>query len=152
METVEEMWARIDARYKSKCDEIVNAKVECENDAYRFIELLGNMANIYVESFIDEEKQWEDVFANQTFTDTFAHNDLFGRYNEIAKKSIIEKLAICDSLIGRKVVAMMFYRLRQEREYKKPHVHYMSGDEEARECNRQFSSMMGDNDAWGNID
>ena len=32
------------------------------------------------------------------------------------------------------------------------HVSFMSGEEEAKECNRQFNSMMNDFYAWGNID
>lgn len=152
METVEQMWARIDAYKKTKYDKIVSTKVESSTDAYNFIELLTEMICLYIDPFMDEDEKWEDVFEKHIFCDNFAHNDVFGRYNEQAEEVIIKKLKICDSLIGRKTVAMTFYNFRQKQESKRPVVHFLSGDEEPRECNRQFRSMMDDEDAWGNID
>lgn len=150
METVEEMWARMDAQDKSKYEKLVAAKVDDGTDAYKFIELLCTLTDLYIiiGSFCDEDT-WEKKFETYNFQCSI---NKFGRYNDVAKKIIVEKLNKCDNVIGRGAVAMTFYNIRNSIEQKRPHIHYITGAEEARECNRQFRSMMSDNDAWENID
>ena len=43
----------------------------------------------------------------------------------------------------------MLFRNIQLNTLRNNHVQFMSGEEEAEECNRQFNSMMNDFDAWG---
>ena len=73
-------------------------------------------------------------------------------YEADVRKKIIETLYIIESLLGRSAIKMSFYNCRREQDDNTPKVRYMSVEEEVRECNQQFRSMMNDNDAWGNID
>jgi Mg2+/Co2+ transporter CorB len=99
--------------------------------------------------YVEDTTAWEDEL--HKYNNRCQTQQLIIYEADVIKK-IIETLYVIEPLLGRSAIKMCFYNCRREKEDNAPIVHYMSGEEEARECNRQFRSMMDDNDAWGNID
>lgn len=139
---------RILDRIKQKSDKILSASIKSKIDAYNFIKLLFTEIGLNLE-YSEDTTTWEEElrkYGNRCQTQQLSI------YEADVRKKIIESLNIIEQLLGRSAIKMSFYNCRREKEDNAPRVRYMSVEEEVRECNRQFRSMMDDNDAWGNIE
>ena len=162
LKIIKSMWASEDrylARLKSKLETIKAFKIANRTEAHAFIEFLYELADTTLRIELicaDENESWIDVLKRYDKKSTQFCGDfeihVFGKYTKETLNSLSDKLVLCDKLLGRRAVNACIYNIKCEKEARQPRIRYMSGDEEARECNRQFRSMMDDNDAWGNID
>ncbi|MBD5248620.1 MAG: hypothetical protein HDS58_00835 [Barnesiella sp.] len=102
---------------------------------------------------IDNKEDWKDIL------DLYHHQCEINKitcYDPHIKFVIVELLTKCETFYDRKKVMQYLIAKtsdveeEQNRRYSAARV--LSEAEEVRECNRQFRSLMDDNDAWGNID
>lgn len=134
-------------------------KIDSADEAWEFAQYLVDMIGL---SFYHEEiyKITNDLDIRVKripfFKNNERHNILFDLglleqpYKRILKDNIKRAIWVCDEFAPCSFADMLCNYTESNENSK--HISYMSGDEEAEECNRQFNSMMNDFDAWGNID
>lgn len=151
-------WIRVDLKFKI---EVVKSFVIAEhNDVVNFAEFLTHIVGFKLYSFRHEEPWIELIDTYSSKCNLGIADPYYEEFHpELVKEyilSICQKLNKCVEIKDRQFVNDFLHiytrKVEDERNRRYRRVHYMSGDEEARECNRQFNSMMEDNDAWGNID
>ncbi len=140
-------------------ERIKTFKIDSADEAWEFAQYLVDMIGL---SIYHEEiyKITNDLGMRVKripfFKDNERHNILFDLglleqpYKRILKDKIKRAIWICDEFAPCSFADMLCNYTESNENSK--HISYMSGDEEAEECNRQFNSMMNDFDAWGNID
>lgn len=149
-----------DSQLNYKIEIIKNFVIEEHNDVVDFAKFLTYIAGFKLRGF-DYVEPWLDIINTyHTKCDLEIADKHFEEFYADQLKDFIlaicERLDKCVEIKGRKFVNDFLYiytrKIEDERNRRYRSVHYMSGDEEARECNRQFNSMMDDMDAWGNLD
>lgn len=102
---------------------------------------------------IDNKDDWKDIL--NLYHHQCELNKITCYYPHI-KFTIAELLTISETFCDRKIVMQYLISktsdVEDERNKRYRAARFLSEAEEVRECNRQFRSMMGDNEAWGNID
>ncbi len=139
-------------------EHILNFKIDCPDEAWELAKFLVEMIglNFYqTETYKITNDLGLRVKRIPFFKENERYNTLFdlGLLNKPYKKALKDLIKratlICDSYAPCSFADMLCNCT--EASYRNNHVQFMSGEEEAEECNRQFNSMMNDFDAWGNI-
>ena len=139
-------------------DNVLNFRIDCADEAWSFAQYLVDILGLY---FYDEETYKVTnnlgmrVKRIPFFKDNERNNILFdlglleNPYKQIFKEKVNRAIWICDELSHCSFADMLCSCTKANESSKQ--ISYISGDEEAEECNRQFRVIMNDFDAWGNI-
>lgn len=150
-------WKRISI--KTKIEIIKNFEIEQSNDVNDFAKFLTY--NIGMKIYDNwYEGKWLDFINTYGVKCDLGISKFDEEFYPTLAKELIEIISIqldrCDAIKGRKFVNCILKTYVQEIEDERMRrfstVRWMTGEEEAKECNSQFNSMMDDADAWGNID
>lgn len=139
-------------------EHILNFKINCPDEAWEFTKFLVEMVGL---NFYQTEvyRITNDLGLRVKRIPFFKENERYHAlldlgllnkpYKQILKDLIKRATLICDNYAPCSFADMLCNCT--EASYRNNHISFMSGEEEAEECNRQFNSMMNDYDAWGNI-